>query len=185
MATAEDSGPLAPISATGGACGRRAVSLAAVVCAFSLAMLFGLAQASAGATTIAVNTANDELAVDGNCSLREAISAANADAGVDGCPAGSGADTIVVPAGTYALSIAGAGEDANVSGDLDITSDLTIGGAGRAATIIDGAGLDRVVDVDPALAGVSVEISGVTIRRGLAPGALAAFGGGVQNAGTL
>lgn len=60
---------------------------------------------------------------------------------------GSGVDTIVVPVGTYTLSIAGAGEDANASGDLDITANLTINGAGGATTIIDGAGLVRVFEV--------------------------------------
>jgi CSLREA domain-containing protein len=150
-----------------------------------MAMLFGIAHAARGATTITVNTTSDELAADGNCSLREAISAANTDAAVDGCPAGSGADTIVVPAGSYALSIAGAGEDANASGDLDITSDLTISGAGQAATIIDAASVDRVFDVDPSLEGVVVQITGVTSQHGLASGDLAAFGGGIRNAGTL
>src|SRR3989344_2882469 len=68
---------------------------------------------------------------DADCSLREAVGAANATAG---------ADTVSIPAGTYTLSIAGAGEDTNTTGDLDITDDLTINGAGNTATIIDGGG---------------------------------------------
>ena len=67
---------------------------------------------------------------DTDCSLREAIGAANALAG---------ADTITVPAGTYTLSIAGTGEDANATGDLDISDDLTINGT--TFTIIDGGAL--------------------------------------------
>jgi len=41
-----------------------------------------------------------------------------------------------VPAGTYTLTIPGANEDANQTGDLDITSDLTINGAGAHSTVI-------------------------------------------------
>lgn len=41
---------------------------------------------------------------DGRCSLREAVAAANTNTSVDGCLAGTpGADTIVVPAGTYVI----------------------------------------------------------------------------------
>jgi CSLREA domain-containing protein len=66
-------------------------------------------------TNIVVNTTDDELNGDGDCSLREAIQAANNDTAVDACPAGSGGDTITIPAGTYTLSITGAGEDANAT----------------------------------------------------------------------
>ncbi|HTP07954.1 MAG TPA: CSLREA domain-containing protein, partial [Anaerolineae bacterium] len=68
--------------------------------------------------SIVVNTTADELTTDGNCSLREAIMAANTNAAVDACTAGSGADTIVLPAGTYLISIAGANENANLTGDF-------------------------------------------------------------------
>ena len=74
-----------------------------------------------------------------------------------------GADTIGVPVGTYTLSIAGTDEDAGATGDLDVTDDLTINGAGAAATIIDGGGLDRVFHV---FTGSTVTISGVTIQNG-------------------
>ncbi|HEY6579953.1 MAG TPA: CSLREA domain-containing protein [Rubrobacter sp.] len=43
--------------------------------------------ATAG-TTIFVNTASDESITDGDCSLREAIRAANSNAAVDACAAG-------------------------------------------------------------------------------------------------
>ena len=96
-----------------------------------------------------------------NCTLRAAIMEANALAG---------ADTITLPAGTYTLSIAGAGEDAAATGDLDVTDDLTISGAGAATTIIDGGALDRVFDVlGPGTVNQpvsTVEIAGVTIRNG-------------------
>src|SRR5262245_3192949 len=60
-------------------------------------------------------------------SLREAITCANST---------PGPDTITVPAGTYTLTITGADEDANQTGDLDITDDLTITGADQSTTII-------------------------------------------------
>src|SRR3954470_19895017 len=80
---------------------------------------------------------------DSDCSLREAIVAAN------GSP---GADVITLPAGTYTLTIGGAGEDAAATGDLDITDGVTVNGAGAATTTIDGGAIDRVLHV---LAGTS------------------------------
>ena len=110
-------------------------------------------------------------ACNADCSLREAIGAANALAG---------SDTINLPAGAYILGIAGTGEDANATGDLDITGDLTVSGAGQATAIIDGGGIDRVLTVH---AGVSALIDAVTIRNGdPGPGFGAA---GILNAGTL
>jgi hypothetical protein len=92
-----------------------------------------------------------------DCSLRGAIRAANATLG---------RDTIVVPAGTYALTIPGAGDDAAASGDLDITDNLTLAGAGASTTTIAGAAGDRVLHVDPNGAGIDVSISGVTVQGG-------------------
>ena len=104
------------------------------------------------AATITVNTTTDVVnSTDGLCSLREAITAANTDtvSGATGgeCTAGGGADTITVPAGTYTLTVAGTGEDSNVTGDLDVVGDLTLTGADAATTLIDGGLLDRVIDV--------------------------------------
>src|SRR5437870_7834442 len=91
----------------------------------------------------------------------------------------------MVPAGTYLLTIAGRGEDAAATGDLDITDDVTtITGAGAASTILDGNGIDRIFEIaNPAAV---VAISSLTIRNG-DPGPVAgdADGGGVYNQGTL
>ena len=76
----------------------------------------------------------------------------------------AGDDSITLPAGIYMLTIAGTGEDAAATGDLDIRGSLTITGAGSDATIIDAAYLDRVFDVFP---GVSFGISAITVTRGL------------------
>ena len=60
----------------------------------------------------------------GDCTLRAAIMEANALAG---------ADEIDVPAGGYLLNLAGTCEDLSATGDLDITDDLTIRGAGSGS----------------------------------------------------
>src|SRR6266853_209174 len=141
-----------------------------------------LVAAPGHAVTFVVNTTADTAdAVPGDgkcadssnaCSLRAAVQEANALAG---------ADTIQLGAATYVLSGA-AGDDAAVSGDLDITGDLTLTGAGTASTIIDGGGVDRVLDIDPSGAGVSVTIANLTVRGGNAAGEA---GGGIRNRGTL
>jgi CSLREA domain-containing protein len=149
-----------------------------------LALLFGsaLIVTPVYAAGITVNTSADENNTGAGCSLREAITAANTDAAYGGCTAGSGTDTITLPAGTYTLTIAGAGEDANTTGDLDITGPLTINGAG--GTIIQagatpGSGIDRVFDV---IGAIPVNISDVTIENGKCT---ACNGGGILNGGTL
>jgi predicted outer membrane repeat protein len=85
----------------------------------------------------------------GNTSLRAAIMEANAL---------GGADTIMLSADTYTLSLTGTDEDAAGTGDLDIFSDVTIVGMGADETIIDGAGIfsDGVISL------TDVEISGNT-----------------------
>ena len=112
-----------------------------------------------------------ETATPDQCTLRAAIMEANALAG---------ADAIDLPAGTYILSIAGTGEDAAFTGDLDITDDLTITGDGQATTIIDGGALDRVFHIDPNAAGIMVEITGLTIDGGFV-----GSGAGLLNEATL
>jgi CSLREA domain-containing protein len=117
---------------------------------------------------ITVTTTADELNGDGDCSLREAIESANTNTSSDACTQGSnGTDTIIIPSGTYSLSIAGASEDGNQTGDLDITEALVIVGDGATTTIIDGNQLDRVFHIIPsAPKNVVVEISDVTVRDG-------------------
>jgi len=94
----------------------------------------------------------------------------------------TGPDTIMLPAGTYTLTISGRCEDTAATGDLDITEDLTITGAGAATTIIDGGGIDRIFDVWAPLS-----VSEVTIRNGnpgtmLCPSGQQPSGGGIYSA---
>jgi CSLREA domain-containing protein len=129
---------------------------------------------AAAAATITPTVLVDDNTVNGNCTLREAIRAANTDAAVDQCPPGSGADTIVLPPGVYQLSVGPPGDDAAVAGDLDIIEAVTITGAGAHVTTVDGAGLDRVFDL---VAGVdSTLITDLTITGGSTGG----DGGGIR-----
>jgi CSLREA domain-containing protein len=123
---------------------------------------------------IAVTTAADEHDTAGSgtgCALREAIIAANGDAAFGGCPAGSGDDVILLPAGGYTLTLPGPNEDLGATGDLDIRSALVLSGTTPAETVVHGGGLDRVFDISGT---VSVELAGLTITGGSLPGGLGA-----------
>jgi CSLREA domain-containing protein len=111
----------------------------------------------------------------GICTLRAAIMETNTLAG---------ADTIKLQAGAlYVLTRAG-DDDIALNGDLDITDDVTIDGAGVGSSVIDGNGNvthDRVFDIEKY--GGIVNLSGVTIQHGKASVSRA---GGIQNSyGTL
>ena len=74
-----------------------------------------------------------------DCSLREAIGAANAN---------PGADIVGLRGGNYKLSRAnqgGVGENDNQRGDLDVTDPVTIEHIGKGRAKIDANGLDRVL----------------------------------------
>src|SRR3954470_18535777 len=72
-------------------------------------------------------------------------------------------DTILVPACTISL-FGSPGDDANQQGDLDVTKDVAIVGAGAASTTLAGGFnlSDRILHVLP---GVTADISGVTISN--------------------
>lgn len=147
------------------------------------ALLAPLPAAPTHAAPIGVDTFADGLAADGACSLREAIAAANTDAPVDTCPAGSGADIIQLPAGTYLLTLSGSPEDLNQSGDLDIQTELTILGADRSSTIVDGGALaDRILDVRP---GGALTLAKLALRNGGGAALAQLDGGAIFSAGSL
>ncbi len=116
-----------------------------------------------------------EISVGGPCTLRAAIQEANA------LPNPGGPDEIILPSGTYSLSIEGIDDQQSLTGDLDITGDLILRGDG---SIIDGGGIDRVLDIVRG----TVNISGVTIRGGLIlddEDPVEGSGGGIRNEGDL
>jgi len=144
--------------------------------------------------TINVNSAADTVADDGVCTLREAVTAANTNmaSGSTGneCTAGSSGalDTITFAAalnGTPITLSGAAGDDVNLSGDLDILDggDLTIQGNGLSNTIIDGGGIDRIFHNCHAGGCTStVTIANMSVRNGSVTGSP---GGGIFNKGTL
>ena len=105
-------------------------------------------------------------ACDADCSLREAVRAANASAGLD---------TILLPAGLYTLTRTGADATA-VNGDLDISDAVSIQGVDAVSTTITGAAgwADRIFDLTTA----SVELSGLAISGG---NASSGSGGGIRS----
>jgi CSLREA domain-containing protein len=123
------------------------------------------------AATLTVNVTsdvNDGACTVDNCSLREAIIAANAAPG----------STVEIPPGTYILSIAGTQEDAAATGDLDITANMTIQGVDPSTTIIDANQIDRVFDAFAS----NITISDIAIKNGKSE--TNADGGGIRVAGT-
>jgi len=147
------------------------------ICLIILSFAIGVNAATLTVTKTA-DTADGTCGAD--CSLREAITAANNLAG---------ADTIILPAGTYTTTIATTNENANANGDLDINTSLTIIGAGEASTFVEanaspGAAFDRVFHV----LGVSTNavIEGVTVRNGRTLATAPQFrGGGIRSEGNL
>ncbi len=149
-------------------------------------MAFAAGGYSVNAATFVVNTtadtqdaaAGDGICADagGACSLRAAITEANALAG---------ADIITLPAGTYTETLVSANDNLNAGGDFDITSDITINGAGAGTTFVEanvapGVATERVFHIRGAATTttLAVTIDGVTIRNGR--NAANIFGGGVR-----
>ncbi len=159
----------------------RKVARWTAIVALMAAVALGMTSAPQAAS-ITVDTVDDEVNTDGDCSLREAVQSANTDSAVDGCSAGSGADTITLPAGTYSL--------ATVGTSLVLSTQITLEGADAATTTIEAAGSPgvatlRVLDVE---ATATATLRHLTIRHGVST----AFsetdycgGGGIVNRGTL
>jgi CSLREA domain-containing protein len=107
-------------------------------------------------------------ACDHHCSLREAVIAANTN---------PGEDVILLAAGTYQHTLAGA-DDSAASGDLDVLDDLVLLGDGAPSTVLLGGASDRLFHV---AGGAKLELRDLTLRNGQAPG----NGGAILNQGTL
>lgn len=116
----------------------------------------------------------DELNSDGDCSLREAVETVNDGSSNDACETPVvGPDTIVIPtAGNYTLSRAGAAEDLNATGDLDVLSDMIITETAPSGTTNiqagttggnSGDGIDRVFH---ARLGADLTLENLTVRYG-------------------
>src|SRR5262249_32672988 len=120
-----------------------------------VSLCFCLSVGFSQATTFIVTTTADIADPDpdgvcDSCSLREAIQEANFT---------PGPDQILVPPGLYNMTIAGADEDQCLTGDLDITDDVSIIGFGNVSIQ---SQVGRVLHV---LAG-NVSITGLNVSNG-------------------
>jgi CSLREA domain-containing protein len=145
---------------------RLGFALTAVLAVLALALVPAAGGSDNPGATITVTSTAD--ATGGpNCTLRDAITAANTDTATGGCSAGNGADTI----------------DFGVSGQINLgstlpamTSALAIDASGRNI-VVSGQGAVRVLEVD---AGASLTLHQLRIADGNTDN-----GGGILNAGTL
>jgi|CXWL01.1.fsa_nt_gi CSLREA domain-containing protein len=126
----------------------------------AVALLAGTVGLAAHAAVYQVTKVADTAdgACDRDCSLREAVIAANG---------GAGGATILLPAGHYAFTRAGAGEDAAASGDLDILGEVTIVGEGADKSTIDATAKDRVFDL---LGDARLDLLGIQLTGGAVSG---------------
>ncbi len=116
-----------------------------------------------------------------DCTLRDAINAANMDAPFGGCPAGQGADVIeLAPGETYLLSFVDNASYGN-NGLPIITSDITINGNGATIQREAGAPSFRILHVG---LNASLAINDLRISGGR-PGAYRPDGGALSNRGML
>ncbi|MCF2970250.1 hypothetical protein L1047_03450 [Synechococcus sp. Nb3U1] len=128
----------------------------------TLALWAGAAEAA----TITVNSL-DQGSVAGQCTLRDAIEAANTNAAVQGCTAGDSLPTV----DTIDFSVTGI--ITLVTALPTITEDVVIDGPGATDLEVSGNNLVRVFDIGNNL---SVEIEGLTISNGNTAG----DGGGIR-----
>jgi CSLREA domain-containing protein len=139
-----------------------------------MAVLLSLAAAAsrwAGATAITVTTATDEYSSGSSaCSLREALHAVSTGTAFAGCIGGDGGDIVYIPAGTYTITRPPVPGHPEQGGAFHIASQggsaLTlVGTSGAAATILDAAALDSVINISPGSAS-NLVITGLTFRGG-------------------
>jgi hypothetical protein len=154
---------------------RRAYPALVLVTAMAL-----MSAAAARAATITVDTTSDP-SMPGQCGLRDAINAANGQASVDGCAAGSSKDdAIVFQTGlTGTIGIGSTGTlPAIVNGET-----LTIQGPAASPGItIDGGGSVQLIQVQT---GATLNLQFLTLAHGSVTGLFPSQGGAILNNGTL
>ncbi|QQR74582.1 MAG: CSLREA domain-containing protein [Holophagales bacterium] len=126
-----------------------------------VAALIGMLAAPLAGATIPVTLAADTDVDDGQCTLREAILAANTDAAYHGCPAGAGPDRIVFSVATPATIALSAG--------LPFVLDtLLLRGPGADLLTIDGQGSFRLLAFEPVSPNGWLGVEDLTLAHGLA-----------------
>lgn len=132
----------------------------------AIAVTVALMATVATATRIRVNGNNVTETFDGQCSLQEAIIAANKDEPVDSCPAGDGADVIILPGNGQFILRNIFEELQGYNGLPTITSDITIQGNNAVIKRPGDGGFDkfRILRVDSG----NLTLNKVTIENGVA-----------------
>ncbi len=129
---------------------------------------------------VSKTTDGNDGACNADCSVREAVVAANAAAGTD---------MVMLLTGTHQLTIDLAGtENVAAEGDLDVTQSLTVVGNGAANSIVQAGttnanGIDKVFSVNPTFTvPMASSFSSLQMRFGRNPGTFAGdgYGGAVD-----
>ena len=136
-----------------------------------VALMLALGQSPALAAMIPVG---------GSCTLVNAITAANTDAATGGCPAGSGADTIVLLAGSTQTLTTVNNSTHGPTGLPVISSSITIEGQGSTIRRDSTAPDFRILAVGNT---GSLTLQETTISGGVAGSFPGRYGGGVYNSG--
>jgi hypothetical protein len=141
-----------------------------------VALLLALGQSPGLAATIPVG---------GTCTLVDALTAANTDTATGGCPAGSGADTLVLPAGSTQTLTAVNNETYGPTGLPVVSSVITIAGNGSTIVRESSAPEFRLLAVRSTgeLTLQETTVSGGVAPVSAPPGFLYVFGVGVANYG--
>ena len=127
--------------------------------ALVLSQILVLSAPAALAATITVDTASGGANDPNQCTLRDAITAANTDAATGGCSAGAGADTIILPANaTITLTT----PDNPDNGLPVVTSTITIQGNGTTINRNSGSPEFRIFEVKHG----SLELRDTVVRHG-------------------
>lgn len=155
---------------------------ALILLAVVVLLLLAPAQLNAAPTAaILVTTTLESPGNSGDCTLGEAIWAANTDTAVDACAAGSGADTITLPAGTYIF--VGVGDNsAGLSALPLITSTISLNGAGDGNTLLQSENSEASKRILNISAQGVLTVTGVTLDNGILDSYV---GGDILNSGTL
>jgi hypothetical protein len=154
-----------------------------------MALLLTLGQAPALAGTINVTEGAQTARTIRVCSLADAITAANTDTATGGCPAGSGVDTIALPANsTQTLTAVNNSDEVNGStgpnGLPVVISPITINGNGATINRTRGAPAFRIFAVDGAGEAGDLTLNNATVRGGKTSALYSGgYGAGVLNSG--
>lgn len=156
---------------------RSAAAAAALATGLGTALAVPAAAAPTATSSVPASAPSQVFEVDSTAdgdaegTLRAAVQAANA---------AGGGEVVLSPGATYQLSVAG-DDDEGATGDLDVTSPVTVRGHGAT---VDADGIDRAFHV---LAGGALTLEHLTVTGGVADagGEVGNSGGAVLNAGTL